>query len=183
MKDNKSSIQPVQLKNKDIPEIRSKILKEQEGLCVLCNKPITERSGISLDHQHKLKSSEIGIDGGGLIRGVLCRSCNVQEGKIWNSTQRYIQAKTVQDRIDWLENLIQYYKKENYNIIHPNEAPKPKKLSKKNYNKVKKLYDTEEFIPKRKNQKKKPFPEYPKSGKATKILIELFEKYQIELFN
>lgn len=67
--------------------------------------------------------------------------------------------------------------------IHPTEIPQPKKLSKKNYNRCKKLYDNEMFIPKRKNQKKKPFPEYPKSGKPTKALKDLFERFEINLYN
>jgi hypothetical protein len=34
-----------------------------------------------------------------------------------------------QDRIEWLETLVEYYKKDNYNFIYPNEAPKdPKEI-------------------------------------------------------
>ncbi len=42
-------------------EIRDIILEEQEGICPLCTNEIT---GISLDRQHKLKNTDIGIDGG-----------------------------------------------------------------------------------------------------------------------
>ena len=173
----------IELKKSDIPKIRDEILKEQNGKCVICKKEITKETGVSLDHQHGTKLTKIGDDGYGLIRGVLCRSCNVEEGKIWNSMRRYVAPSCVQDRIEWLENLVEYLKKDNYNYIHPNEVPKEPKLSKKNYNKCKKLYDNEEFMPKRKNQKKKPFPDFPKSGKPTKLLRELFLKFNIELFN
>jgi hypothetical protein len=76
-----------------------------------------------------------------------------------------------------------YVDKSGNMYIHPTEIPQPKKLSKKNYNRCKKLYDNEMFIPKRKNQKKKPFPEYPKSGKPTKALKDLFERFEINLYN
>jgi len=169
-----------QLNNSDIPEIREEILKEQNGLCILCGDKITEKTGISLDHQHRTKSSIIGENGGGLIRGVLCRRCNVFEGKIWNNSKRF----GLNDNLsDWLRTLADYLDKENYPLIHPSEKPQPKKLSKKNYNKCKKLYDNEEFIPKRKNQKKKEFPDYPKSEKPTKILIELFSRFEVALYN
>ena len=73
-----------QLKTSEVKEIREKILKKQDNKCKLCNDPITEESGISLDHQHMTSKETIGEDGAGLVRGVLCRACNVMEGKIWN---------------------------------------------------------------------------------------------------
>lgn len=161
-----------QIKNKDIPNIRHKILEKQDGLCKLCKEPINETTGYSLDHQHMTKKETIGEDGAGLVRGVLCRACNVMEGKIWNSMRRYIQPENVQDRIEWLESLLEYYKEDNYNVIHPSELPKEPTVSKSNYNKLKKLYDG-----------KAKFPEYPASKKLTKRLKELFEEYQIEPFN
>ena len=161
-----------QLKSSEISTIREDILQEQGGCCALCKKPITAESGYSLDHQHKKKSEENGPDGAGLVRGVLCRSCNVWEGKIWNNTLRYRQPESVQDRVDMLKSLIEYYEKDNYPLIHPNEKPKEPNVSKKNYNKLKKLYTG-----------KKKFPEYPKSGKLTIHLMKLFEEYEIEPYN
>lgn len=161
-----------QLKSGDISHIRDTILEEQNNKCVLCNNEITEDTGVSLDHQHMKKSETIGEDGAGLVRGVLCRACNVWEGKIWNNTLRYRQPKDVQDRIEMLQALIDYYKKDNYELIHPSERPKERKVSKRNYNKVKKVYEG-----------RRKFPEYPKSGKLTKGLKELFEKYEISPYN
>ena len=161
-----------QLKSKDKEHYRNQILKEQDGKCSICNQKITEETGISLDHQHKLKSETIGEDGAGLIRGILCRSCNVWEGRIWNNTQRYKQSKSVQERIDLLESLIKYYKSGTYNLIHPNEKPKQPEVSKRNFNKLNKLYNG-----------KKKFPVFPKSGKLTKQLEKLFKDYNISPFN
>ena len=161
-----------QLKSNEIASTRDEILKEQNGKCSLCNNTITETTGVSLDHQHKTLKETIGVDGAGLIRGVLCRSCNVLEGKIWNNTSRYLQSKNVNERIKFLESLISYYQQENYPLVHPSEKEKEKKVSKRNYNKLKKVY----------TQKAK-FPEYPKSGKLTKPLEKLFSVYEISPWN
>jgi Recombination endonuclease VII len=164
-----------QLKSSDIKDTRENILKDQDGKCALCGCVITEETGYSLDHQHMLKKETIGEDGAGLVRGVLCRSCNIWEGKVWNNTLRFMQPENVQDRIMILENLIKYYKKDNYNLIHPNEKIKEKIVSKKNYNKLKKEYMNSGL--------KKIFPEYPKSGKLTKSLSKLFSDFEIEPYN
>jgi hypothetical protein len=155
----------VYLKSKDIAEIRESLLLSQDGRCALCSCKITDKTGVSLDHQHKNKSDEIGEDGGGLIRGVLCRSCNVLEGKLWNAMKRFLQVKNVQERINWLENLILYYKQPNLNLVHPNEIPKEPKIGKREFNKINKYY-------KEKYPNRKPL-EYPKSKKYTKTLLEI----------
>jgi len=163
-----------QLKQKDVEPLRNQLLKEQNGKCALCNVEINSKTGVSLDHQHKLKSEKNGIDGNGLIRGVLCRACNVWEGKIWNSTKRYLGAKTVQEHTTSLKNLVAYYEKENLPFIHPSEQPKEPKLSKRNYNKLKKLWDL---------NKKRKLPPYPKSGKLTMPLLAAFEEFNIKPYN
>lgn len=141
-------------------------------MCAICQKPISEESGASLDHQHKRVNDIAGPDGAGLIRGVACRACNVLEGKIWNNTGRYMQPENVQERVEILEKLISYYKEKTYPLIHPSEKPREQKVSKRNYNILKKEYS-----------KKKKFPEYPKSGKLTKALSELFTEFGIEPYN
>ncbi|MCK5535524.1 MAG: hypothetical protein KAI79_01790, partial [Bacteroidales bacterium] len=159
----------------DIKPTRDKILIEQNNRCAICTEEITENSGSSLDHQHKLKSEEIGIDGAGLIRGVLCRNCNVYEGKIWNNSTRYGRGKSVAERIQWLEQLIEYYKKGTYDLIHPSEIPKAKKLMKSSYNKLKKIFEYKQV-----SNSVAMFPIYPKSGKLTKKLEKLFIKYDLK---
>lgn len=161
-----------QLKSSEVQDLRNEILKSQSGCCALCGDEITESTGISLDHQHKTSKEITGEDGAGLVRGVLCRACNVWEGKIWNNTQRYRQPKSVQDRIDMLKSLIEYYEKGTYAIVHHTEKAKEPVVSKRNYNKLKKVYSG-----------KKKFPEYPKSGKLTIGLQVLFEEYEIEPYN
>jgi hypothetical protein len=52
----------VQLKYKDVKDIREQILEEQEGICPICKKPVDKPV---LDHHHKKK-----VGGTGLIRGV-----------------------------------------------------------------------------------------------------------------
>lgn len=159
-----------QLKSTEVKELREKILKNQGFKCAICGKTLSEDdTGISLDHQHKLnKNQEIGIDGAGLIRGVLCRDCNTYEGKIWNNGTRYKQFKTVKERIEFLKQLIQYYEAGTYPFIHPTEKVPEKSISKRQYNKLKKV------CPK--------VPEYPKSTHLTKRLKELFDIYQINPF-
>jgi hypothetical protein len=161
-----------QLKSTEVTDLRNEILASQNGNCGLCNEPINENTGYSLDHQHKTSKETIGEDGAGLVRGVLCRACNVWEGKIWNNTQRYRQPKNVKDRIGMLSALIQYYEKGTYNIIHHTEKAKEPTVSKRNYNKLMKTYTG-----------KKKFPEYPKSGKLTLALQMLFEEYEIPPYN
>lgn len=158
-----------QLKGTEVKELREKILKNQEFKCAICGKDISCDPGIALDHQHKLnKNQVIGSDGAGLIRGVLCRDCNTLEGKIWNNGTRYKQFKTVKERIDFLKRLIQYYENGTYPFIHPTEKVPEKIVSKRQYNKLKKVCAK--------------VPEYPKSAHLTKKLKELFDKYQINPF-
>ena len=122
-----------------------------------------------LDHQHKQrKSDKNGVNGDGLVRGVICQEDNLSEGKIWNSTGRFQGARTPQDRINWLKQLIQYYEAGTYPFIHPTEKVPEKNISKRQYNKLKKV------CPK--------VPEYPKSTHLTKRLKELFDKYKINPF-
>lgn len=171
-----SSVKPtiptkyIQLKTKDIPKYRDKIIKEQKGLCAICKKVLPKTGGgVSLDHQHKRKSDEIGLNGGGLIRGVLCRDCNVFEGKIWNNSKRYGKFKTLPQ---FLRNLADYLEKDNYPYIHPKEAPPIKKVSKRQYNKLVKAYGQQ-------NKLTAKLPVFPEKRKPSQKLLKLFERFDI----
>jgi hypothetical protein len=158
----KRKIVPKQLKGSDIPKIRQWILsKRQNGLCPICGKKITDPC---LDHSHKKK-----IKGTGLIRGVLCRSCNVFLAKSENNCIRY--GITIQDLPRILRNMADYFERPHYNYIHPSEKPKDKKLKKSSYNKLIKCLQ--------KANHKKKIPDYPKSGKLTKVLECLYEATNI----
>jgi len=156
-----------QIEAKDTAKVREQILKEQNGKCYICSVKITKETGSALDHQHKLKRDKAGPDGKGLIRGVLCRACNTWEGKIWNSTTRCKQPKNVKERIESLKSLIRYYEKGTYPMIHPREKPRTPKLPKSKYNQLKKAYTGNKM------------PTYPKSGKITIALKNLFDEYEI----
>jgi len=178
----------IEMKQKDIRVLKEKIWLENGKKCPVLGKEIPLEK-MALDHAHKRNDDEYSPTKG-VIREALDFRTNAVLGKLENALKRT--ALSYQKDFDlptFLRNAADYFERGAYvdedgnMYIHPSEVHKPKKLSKSNYNKVKKLYNNEEFIPKRKNQKKKPFPEYPKSGKPTVSLIELFKKYQIELFN
>lgn len=163
------------LKTKDIKTIKQMLLEKQGYRCAICGKELTLENSV-LDHQHKQrKSDKNGVNGDGLVRGVICQEDNLSEGKIWNATGRFQGARTPQDRINWLRNLIKYYEQEKYPFIHPTEKVKPKDVSKFNFNKMIKLF--KEKYPKRK------VPSYPKSKKLTVQLKKLFDEFKIEYYN
>jgi len=178
----------IEMKQKDIKMLKEKLWIKNNKKCPVLDKEVP-LDKMALDHAHKRKDEEYS-ENKGVIREALDFRTNAVLGKLENSLKR--SGLSYADDFDlptFLRNAADYFERGAYvdedgnYYIHPNEVKKNPPLSKKNYNKVKKLYNAEEFIPKRKNQKKKPMPEYPKSGKATKALIELFEKYQIELYN
>ena len=164
-----------QLTQSKIKDLREEILKKQGYRCAICGKELTLENSV-LDHQHKQrKSDKNGVNGDGLVRGVICQEDNLSEGKIWNSMSRFQGARTPQDRINWLRNLIKYYEQEKYPYIHPTEKVKPKDVSKFNFNKMIKLF--KEKYPKRK------VPSYPKSKKLTVQLKKLFDEFNISYYN
>lgn len=164
-----------QLKSKDIKTVKEEILEKQEFKCAICGAPLTLDKAV-LDHQHKIKKSDPnGENNNGLVRGVLCNFCNPLEGRLFNNMFRYKQLKTDAERIEWLQNLIEYYKQPKYPLIHPTEEVKEPQISKRNFNKLSKLY-------KSKYPQKKPL-EYPKSGKLTKPLAKLFEEFDVNPYN
>jgi 5-methylcytosine-specific restriction endonuclease McrA len=67
----------MKLKVKDIPVLRDRLIKEQDGKCLLCAIDLSTVVAC-LDHDHET----------GLIRGVLCQNCNGIEGKITNLARR-----------------------------------------------------------------------------------------------
>lgn len=82
---------------KEIAEVKAKLLMEQDGLCALCTEPFTEEINICLDHDHNT----------GYVRALLCRNCNAMEGKIYNCTRRAKRKMTV---IQWMERALAYWR-------------------------------------------------------------------------
>jgi 5-methylcytosine-specific restriction endonuclease McrA len=163
----------IQLKRKDIPKYRLKLLSQQNFTCQICQVKIPQSGqGSALDHQHRRRKSDpIGLNGGGLIRGVLCRGCNIIEGKVWNNAHRFGK----QDNIpQLLRNMAVYLEQKNYPWIHPSEAPKEPKVSKRQYNKLRKTI--------KRKQLRSP-PVLSKRQKLTKDLDRLFKIHEISPFN
>lgn len=97
----------MKLKQTDIPSVRMQIQVKQGNKCALCKanfgdgklvgKKIVPKYTPVLDHNHD----------NGALRGVLCNNCNGMEGKIKNRVRR---AKRDLTDIQWLENLLNYWR-------------------------------------------------------------------------
>lgn len=89
-----------------------KTLKEQGGLCPLCNHKIDHsipREAV-LDHDHET----------GECRGVLHRSCNGAEGKVANAAGRWgAKSMRYSDIIPYLERMVEYLKQPGLGWVYP----------------------------------------------------------------
>lgn len=107
------------IKHAEIPVIREQIKAAQGNSCAICGVSFTDAKLVkgklvpkyvaTLDHDHDT----------GHIRGVLCNSCNGMDGKIKNRANRAKRGMTI---IEWLEALLNYWKKHekpNTPLIHP----------------------------------------------------------------
>ena len=153
----------VQLKQSDIPEIREKFLKKQNGKCAICKK---EAVRPCLDHEHKKR-----LKGSGLCRGVLCSNCNVFLAKMENNCVRY--AIGIKQLPQILLNVVDYIQAEHSHYMHHSEKRKARKLKKSSYNKFKKLW-LKEF-----SRAGRSMPNrlvYSKSGMLTKPLKIEYKK-------
>ena len=164
----------VNLKQNDLKPLKEKWAEEQNFLCPILKKEIPLEK-LVIDHLHKLKSEEPGLNGKGCCRGAIDFRANALEGKITNNFKRLGLEKDIK-LPEFLRNLADYLENNHLNdeilFIHPTEVIKEPKLSKRSYNKLKKLYSG-----------KVKFPDFPSSGKLTKPLEKLFKEYDIEPFN
>lgn len=151
-----------QLKQSSISELRDSILAEQGGICPICK---LEVKSAALDHHHKKR-----VKGTGLVRGVLCRTCNILIAKMENNCVRYGVSQVVLPFV--LRNMAEYLEKPHLPYIHPSEAPKKPKLTKSSYNTLARAMI--------KLGEKRNIPPYPKSGNLTKKLSERFNQFDIE---
>ena len=161
----------VQMEQKDLKPFRESKALEQRLVCPICERERLLQEFV-VDHQHKTKTERNGIDGAGMVRGVICFMCNSTEGRMLSYFKRSGLNKQVSFS-DYLRGLADYLERPTTNLIHPNEKPKEKKLMKRSFNKIKKFHDAK--FPKRKGL------EYPKSGKIIKIIEELAEEMGLEL--
>ena len=117
-----------QVKQSELREIREKLIKKQKGLCKLCgtNLLLLDPKLRCVDHDHKKTG-----DSAGAIRGALCSNCNSMEGKIYN---RVVRAKRKLTHIQWLENLLKYWKYHQTNktgLVHPKHKVVKKRRAKR----------------------------------------------------
>ena len=148
----------IQLKADQVKFIRESILLKQNGVCALC-KNIPKMP--TLDHFHSKRHN-----GSGLVRGVLCNSCNRFLGVVENNLLR--NGIDFSDMPEYLRSISSYVKEKHYPYIHPSEKKKPKKLKKSSYNALKRVYNG-----------KAKFPIYPKSKMLIKPLKILYDRFNI----
>lgn len=149
-----------QLKSKDIKKFRAFILKTQNGKCLVCGK-VPKRA--CLDHSHTKR-----IKGTGLIRGVVCSNCNVMIAKSENNSNRY--GFNQKELPTILRSIADYLERKHLPFIHPSEAPKPLKLMRSSFNKLKKALEYTKYT----------CPSMSKSGILTKPLEKAFKIANIE---
>ena len=147
---------------KELKTFRQKHYKLQNGCCPILQQQIKFEDSV-VDHKHKRKDEPYGVDGKGLIRGVLHFQANVMEGKIARLYKRYGLNKFI-PLPDLLRNIAAYTEapvKEPY-FVHPSAIPKIKKrkLGKRDTKRVFKYWEI--MYPRRK------LPEIPASGMITK---------------
>jgi hypothetical protein len=152
----------IQLKANQVKFVRDGLLEKQSGVCPICARSVKLPA---LDHFHTKRHN-----GDGKIRGVLCNTCNRMIGVIENNAIK--NGINFSDLPWFLRLCADYASKDHYPLIHPSEVQRDPKVSKRNYNQLKKVYD-----------KKAKFPEYPASAKLTKRLAELFDEYGISPYN
>lgn len=152
----------IQLKANQVKFVRDGLLEKQAGVCPLCARSVKLPV---LDHFHTKRHN-----GDGKVRGVLCNTCNRMIGVIENNAIK--NGINFSDLPSFLKRCADYASKDHYPLIHPSEVTRSPKVSKRNYNQLKKVYD-----------KKAKFPEYPASAKLTKRLAELFAEYGISPYN
>jgi hypothetical protein len=102
---------------------RAQLLAKQVGKCALCKRDCRQRTPC-LDHCHD----------SGVVRGVLCRGCNAQLGKIENNLARNGLTETVA-LTNFLTNIVAYLafgKRGGYNILHPTHKTEDEKRLKRN---------------------------------------------------
>lgn len=167
----------IEMKASEIRLLKEKIWISNGRKCPVLDQQIPLEK-MALDHSHKRIDEEY-AENKGTIREALDFRVNAVLGKLENAVKRT--GLTNDENFDmgtFLRNAADYFDRGAYRdkagnmYIHPKEVKREPRVSKRNYNQLKKVY----------NQKAK-FPEYPASGKLTKRLGELFSEYNINPYN
>jgi len=159
----------IQLNQSDSKEFRKKHWLKQNKQCAILKQPI-DLKDCTVDHKHKLKAQRAGPNGRGLVRGILHFQANSLEGVIAKKFKRYGLHKFI-TLPEFLRNMAYYLSDPPIppKYIHWTEKPKPKKLGKRDYNRIKKYYF--QIHP-----RAKKIPPYPKSGRMTEKWELLLKK-------
>lgn len=108
----------LKIKLKDIKPLREHLLKEQHGLCAICQEPISIEEAV-LDHCHKT----------GYIRSVLHRGCNAYIGHLENNMAR---NRITSSRLSSILRNFEQYVLTQKLILHPtHRTPEEKKARQK----------------------------------------------------
>lgn len=138
-----------QIQQKDLKAFRRKQWLKQGKRCAVTGIKVRFSESV-VDHKHKTKAEPVGVDGKGLIRGVLHFGVNALEGKIANVYKRYGLHK-VAPLSEILRNVADYLDNPPVtNYIHPSAIVKikRKKLNKTDIKRVQKYW--KQMYPKRK---------------------------------
>ena len=94
-----------------INEVRQELLENQNFKCSMCDEDLKDEDNTNrhVDHNHD----------SGMIRGVLCRRCNLLEGTLYYRFRRSGHVGKETDYIWWLEKHLAYLKKPETQYEHP----------------------------------------------------------------
>jgi len=163
------------MKYKEIQEVRERLLLENDGVCPIL-KIILDPKDSCLDHAHQ--GSEFSKTVDGQVRDTIHKYANSLEGVMRSRFLRSGVANFITFE-EFLLNLHLYLMNNRQNLLHPQHSPKPKKLTKRSYNKlIKEIKIVNNYRIKQK-QKQIKIPMYPKSQKLTKKLKELYFEFKI----
>jgi hypothetical protein len=162
-----------QMKQAEIKEIRERLAKKNNYLCPITNLDISNGDA-ALDHSHQDSTHPLSETVEGQVRGTIHRFANSLEGSMRSKFRRSGLA-SVMSFEEFLLNLYNYLMDYREPLLHPQHAPRPKKLMKSSYNELKRE------ILKANHYLNRPIkiPPYPKSKRLTKRLKELFEQFKI----
>ncbi|MFA7127633.1 MAG: endonuclease domain-containing protein [Sphaerochaeta sp.] len=169
-----------------IKPIKNELIKIQNGICPILKKHIElDSPSVVVDHKHKLKNDTPTLDNKlGFIRGALEFRCNAFEGKVWNFYKRLGLDKDI-GFSELLRNLADFHDSDlcPLPILHYKEKVKMPKMSKADYNKIKKYW---KFIHPNKKLPKCPrniTKEFTQYKKETDEYIEKLNSGQIKTIN
>jgi hypothetical protein len=153
------------IRRKDLPALRVRLLRGQDHRCPICLRALGENSGEACaDHSHRKR-----LRGSGLIRGVLCRTCNSFLAKSENNAVRYRIPLSNLPTI--LRSMANYLERPHTKFLHPSERPRAPMLTRMSYIKLIRTHD--------RNLAGRPgkVPPYPRRGGLTKALKRMYDLY------